>query len=60
MKNFQQESDMDLLKAYIQIRYLSLGVNNREDNNVIYQEEKLQSYRIVEMGDKSFIFLVNI
>lgn len=51
---------MDLLKAYIQIRYLSLGVNNREDNNVIYQEEKLQSYRIVEMGDKSFIFLVNI
>lgn len=29
MKNFQQDSGMDLLKAYIQVRYLGLGLKNR-------------------------------
>lgn len=45
---------MDLLKAYIQVRYLGLGLNNRE---------KRGSYKIIgfiEMGGKSLIFLVNI
>lgn len=50
---------MDLLKAHIKIRYLGLGLNNREDDIVTYQEEKLQGYRIVEMEGQSLIFLVN-
>lgn len=51
---------MDLLKVYIQIRYLDLGLNNGEDNIATYQADKLQGYRIVEMEGQSLIFLANI